>query len=120
MCDFGIDPGLLICDWKNRNGSALKWELGAGTLSNWLGGPPTDAGLGNDAERGQRALFAFKLKLIFFKCFSIGGYIFFETSLLAAPVVRVDEITIREGQNAFIESPVLGSTGAEGKCISFR
>ncbi|XP_060847650.1 MAM and LDL-receptor class A domain-containing protein 1-like isoform X1 [Rhopalosiphum padi] len=98
-CDFGVDPGLLTCDWKNRNGSALKWELGAGTLSNWLGGPPSDAGQGEDAEKG--------------------GYIFFETSLLAAPVVRVDDITIREGQNAFIESPVLGSTGAEGKCISF-
>jgi len=54
------------------------------------------------------------------KYFVLGGYIFFETSLLAAPIVRVDEITIREGQNAFIESPVLGSTGAEGKCISFR
>lgn len=51
-CDFGVDPGLLTCDWKNRNGSALKWELGAGTLSNWLGGPPTDAGQGEDAERG--------------------------------------------------------------------
>lgn len=54
------------------------------------------------------------------KHYYTGGYIFFETSLLAAPVLRVDDITIREGQNAFIESPVLGSTGAEGKCISFR
>jgi len=47
-----VDPGLLTCDWKNRNGSALKWELGAGTLSNWLGGPPSDAGQGEDAEKG--------------------------------------------------------------------
>jgi len=51
-CDFGVDPGLSTCDWKNRNGSVLKWELGAGTLSNWLGGPPTDSGQGEDAERG--------------------------------------------------------------------
>lgn len=56
---------------------------------------------------------------LFTKTFIPGGYIFFETSLLAAPVLKIDEITIREGQNAFIESPVLGSTGAEGKCISF-
>lgn len=56
---------------------------------------------------------------IFINTFIPGGYIFFETSLLAAPVLKIDEITIREGQNAFIESPVLGSTGAEGKCISF-
>lgn len=56
---------------------------------------------------------------LFTKTFFPGGYIFFETSLLAAPVLKIDEITIREGQNAFIESPVLGSTGAEGKCISF-
>lgn len=73
MCDFGIDPGLLICDWKNRNGSALKWELGAGTLSNWLGGPPTDAGQGNDAERGRRAYiikkFTYKFKFIIFNIF---------------------------------------------------
>lgn len=52
-CDFGVDPGLLTCEWKNRNGSILKWELGAGTLSNWLGGPSTDAGQGEDAERGK-------------------------------------------------------------------
>lgn len=51
---------------------------------------------------------------------AVGGYIFFETSLLAAPVLRVDDITIREGQNAFIESPVLSTTGAEGKCVGFR
>jgi len=44
----------LTCDWKNRNGSTLKWELGAGTLSNWLGGPSTDSGQGEDAERGKR------------------------------------------------------------------
>ena len=52
--------------------------------------------------------------------FCPGGYIFFETSLLAAPVLRVDDITIREGQNAYIESPILGTTGAEGKCVGFR
>lgn len=50
----------------------------------------------------------------------LGGYIFFETSLLAAPVLRVDDITIREGQNAFIESPIMKTTGPEGKCVSFR
>ncbi len=45
---------------------------------------------------------------------------FFETSSLTAPVLRVDDITIREGQNAYVESPVQKTTGAEGKCISFR
>lgn len=50
----------------------------------------------------------------------IGGFIFFETSLLNAPVLRVDDITIREGQNAYLESPIMKTTGAEGKCVSFR
>lgn len=31
----------------------LRWELGAGVLSNWLGGPSRDAGTGEDAERGN-------------------------------------------------------------------
>lgn len=48
-----------------------------------------------------------------------GGYMFFETSLLSAPVLRVDEI-IREGQNAYVESVTQGSTGPEGKCVQFR
>lgn len=95
-----MEPSLITCDWSNRNASVLRWELGAGVLSNWLGGPPKDAGTGEDSDRG--------------------GYVFFETSLLAAPVLRVDDITIREGQNAYIESPVLKTTGAEGKCVSFR
>ncbi|XP_046682188.1 MAM and LDL-receptor class A domain-containing protein 1-like [Homalodisca vitripennis] len=99
LCDFGTDADLNTCEWTNRNGTALRWELGAGTLSNWLGGPTRDASGTEDADKG--------------------GYIFFETSLLAAPVLRVDDITIREGQNAFIESPVLSTTGAEGKCVGF-
>ncbi|CAH0380495.1 unnamed protein product [Bemisia tabaci] len=49
-----------------------------------------------------------------------GGYIFFETSLLAAPVLRVEDIGVRDGQNAYIESAIQMSTGAEGKCVSFR
>ncbi|KAK7601263.1 hypothetical protein V9T40_008704 [Parthenolecanium corni] len=98
-CDFGVEPSLLSCDWANRNGSVLKWELGAGKLSNWIGGPSKDAGVGEDSERG--------------------GYMFFETSLLNAPVLRVDDITIREGQNAYLESPILMTTGADGKCVSF-
>ncbi|CAH1392773.1 unnamed protein product [Nezara viridula] len=99
VCDFGTDTDLIMCGWTNRNGSALRWELGAGTLSNWLGGPTKDASGGEEAEKG--------------------GYVFFETSLLAAPVMRVDDITIREGQNAYMESPMLSSTGPEGKCIGF-
>ncbi|XP_054280218.1 MAM and LDL-receptor class A domain-containing protein 1-like [Macrosteles quadrilineatus] len=99
LCDFGTDADLNTCEWSNRNGTALRWELGAGTLSNWLGGPTRDASGTEDADKG--------------------GYIFFETSLLAAPVLRVDDITIREGQNAFIESPILSTTGAEGKCVGF-
>lgn len=43
-----------------------------------------------------------------------GGYIFFETSLLGATA------DVRVAQNAFIESSVLGSTSAEGKCVSFN
>jgi len=53
VCDFGIEPSLVTCDWNNRNTSALKWELGAGVLSNWLGGPSKDAGTGEDSDRGN-------------------------------------------------------------------
>ncbi|KAI5707041.1 hypothetical protein M8J75_013844 [Diaphorina citri] len=99
FCEFGTVPNLSNCNyWNNRNGTTLKWELGAGTLSNWLGGPNKDASVAEDAEKG--------------------GYMFFETSLLSAPVLRVDEI-IREGQNAYIESVTQGSTGPEGKCVQF-
>ncbi|XP_075219109.1 MAM and LDL-receptor class A domain-containing protein 1-like isoform X2 [Lycorma delicatula] len=100
LCDFGSETDLSFCEWTNRNGSTSRWELGAGTLSNWLGGPTKDASGTEDADKG--------------------GYIFFETSLLAAPVLRVDDITIREGQNAYIESNILETTGAEGKCVGFN
>jgi hypothetical protein len=44
----------------------------------------------------------------------LGGYVFFETSLLSVlPDTRV-------AQNAFLDSPVIGTTGPEGKCLSFR
>ena len=53
LCDFGVEPTLQTCDWVNRNGSVFHWELGAGVLSNWLGGPPKDAGGREDADRGN-------------------------------------------------------------------
>jgi hypothetical protein len=44
----------------------------------------------------------------------LGGYVFFETSLLGAtPDTRV-------AQNAFLDSAIMDSTGPEGKCLSFR
>ncbi|XP_066995484.2 MAM and LDL-receptor class A domain-containing protein 1 [Anabrus simplex] len=93
ICDFGSENELISCDWTNRNNTSLMWQIGAGTLANWLGGPTKDASLADDAEKG--------------------GYMFFETSLLmASPDVRV-------GQSAFLESPTMGTTGAEGKCVSF-
>ncbi|KAJ9580899.1 hypothetical protein L9F63_023923, partial [Diploptera punctata] len=94
ICDFGSDTDLLTCDWANRNGSVLQWQSGAGTLSNWLGGPHQDAG--QDSQESTK-----------------GGYAFFETSLLGAtPDTRV-------AQNAFLDSPVMGSTGADGNCVAF-
>jgi len=43
-----------------------------------------------------------------------GGYAFFETSLVGAlPDTRAP-------QNALLDSPVMDTTGAEGKCVSFR
>ncbi|PSN54331.1 hypothetical protein C0J52_10678 [Blattella germanica] len=94
ICDFGAEGDLLTCDWANRNGSMLQWQMGAGTLSNWLGGPHTDA--------GQDPATATK-----------GGYIFFETSLLGAtPDTRV-------AQNAFLDSPVMGTSGVDGNCVAF-
>ncbi|XP_072154876.1 MAM and LDL-receptor class A domain-containing protein 1 isoform X1 [Bemisia tabaci] len=98
ICDFGAEPNLIFCDWSNRNSTILRWELGAGTLANWIGGPSKDAGSDDNSK---------------------GGYIFFETSLLAAPVLRVEDIGVRDGQNAYIESAIQMSTGAEGKCVSF-
>lgn len=56
LCDFGVEPNLITCDWSNRNSSQLKWELGAGVLSNWLGGPTKDAGTGDDANRGKNTV----------------------------------------------------------------
>lgn len=44
----------------------------------------------------------------------IGGYVFFETSLLSSGA------TGRAAQNAYLESEVMGSTGPDGKCITFR
>ena len=57
--------------------------------------------------------------LIFFSMFLPGGYIFFETSMLSAQF-RIDDITVGEGQNAYLESPLMKTTGAEGKCVAFR
>jgi hypothetical protein len=31
----------------------LRWDTGAGSLSNWLGGPSKDAGSSDDADRGK-------------------------------------------------------------------
>jgi hypothetical protein len=43
-----------------------------------------------------------------------GGYAFFETSLVGAlPDTRA-------AQNSLLDSPVMDTTGAEGKCVSFR
>lgn len=54
ICDFGSDNDLATCDWANRNGSQLRWTTGAGTLSNWLGGPARDASSSSDdAQRGD-------------------------------------------------------------------
>ncbi|XP_069694256.1 MAM and LDL-receptor class A domain-containing protein 1-like [Periplaneta americana] len=93
ICDFGSDNDLITCDWSNRNGSMLQWQTGSGSLANWLGGPNRDSGTGDDAVKG--------------------GYVFFETSLLgASPETRA-------AQNAFLDSGVMDSTGAEGKCVAF-
>lgn len=59
LCDFGTDADLNTCEWANRNGTALRWELGAGTLSNWLGGPTGDASGTEDADKG---IYSFSFK----------------------------------------------------------
>ncbi|KAL0267745.1 UNVERIFIED_CONTAM: hypothetical protein PYX00_009926 [Menopon gallinae] len=61
ICDFGTENDQINCEWVNKNGSALRWEFGAGSLFNWLGGPRRDAS--GDVK---------------------GAYIFFETSLLVS------------------------------------
>ncbi|XP_026677384.1 MAM and LDL-receptor class A domain-containing protein 1-like [Diaphorina citri] len=81
--------------WNNRNGTTLKWELGAGTLSNWLGGPNKDASVAEDAEKGGYMFFETSLlsaPVLRVDEILLSGYMFFETSLLSAPVLRVDEI----------------------------
>jgi hypothetical protein len=52
ICDFGSDNDLNTCDWTSRNGSMLQWQMGSGSLSNWLGGPSRDSGVGDDAVKG--------------------------------------------------------------------
>jgi hypothetical protein len=53
ICDFGSESDLNTCDWTNRNGSMLQWQIGSGSLSNWLGGPSRDSGLADDAVKGN-------------------------------------------------------------------
>ncbi|KAJ1526311.1 hypothetical protein ONE63_009461 [Megalurothrips usitatus] len=86
----------MLCEWTTRNltgGQYLpRWEMGSGLLSNWIGGPPKDAGGGESTDKG--------------------GYAFFETSLLGSADARV-------ASSATLESPPLDTTGAEGKCLTF-
>ncbi|XP_065351077.1 MAM and LDL-receptor class A domain-containing protein 1-like [Cloeon dipterum] len=93
ICDFGSDTDLVTCDWSNRNGTHMRWDAGAGSLSNWLGGPPKDASPNDDSQRG--------------------GYVYYETSFLPTPH------TTKKGQHAYIESSTMGTTGPEGKCVGF-
>lgn len=57
ICDFGGDSDLSLCDWTTRNLTGQtylpRWEPGAGTLSNWIGGPPKDAGGGEPTDKGE-------------------------------------------------------------------
>lgn len=59
FCDFG--SGLPVsqeangasqglCEWQDGDG-AVKWVLGSGTGTNWVGGPPTDS-TSNSMEGG--------------------------------------------------------------------
>lgn len=57
ICDFGADVDITLCDWSTRNATPgqahlPRWEGGAGTLSNWIGGPPKDAGGGESTDKG--------------------------------------------------------------------
>jgi len=52
ICDFGLENDLFTCDWQNRNGTRHNWELGTGTVSNWLGGPRIDASEADDSDKG--------------------------------------------------------------------
>ncbi|XP_046406809.1 MAM and LDL-receptor class A domain-containing protein 1-like [Ischnura elegans] len=92
ICDFGTENDLTTCDWTNRNGTALRWEAGAGPFSNWLGGPARDATGSEDSDKG--------------------GYIYCEMS-------QVVNMPPDGRPSAFIESPMLETTGPEGKCVSF-
>ncbi|XP_037070562.1 MAM and LDL-receptor class A domain-containing protein 2-like [Pollicipes pollicipes] len=89
-CSFGSSGRPTLCDYSNPNMSALTWSESTGVNSNWLGGPRTDA---DEAEDG--------------------GYAFFETSSMP---------TDPDGPNtesAMLESPMMGSTGPNGKCLKF-
>jgi hypothetical protein len=115
ICDFGSDNDLATCDWSNRNGSQLRWSTGAGTLSNWLGGPARDASSSaDDAQRGDFPNPPHFLRAQSHVIIFSGGYIYFETSFLPMPLVTTG------AQQAYMESSTLGSTGPEGKCIGFR
>jgi len=54
LCDFGSDAELSFCEfWSTKNGTGPKWELGAGSLSNWIGGPPKDSSGAAGSEKGK-------------------------------------------------------------------
>ncbi|XP_023328229.1 MAM and LDL-receptor class A domain-containing protein 1 [Eurytemora carolleeae] len=90
-CDFKSDAEVSMCGWDNLgNATVLKWIASKGADAYWIGGPRTDTSVENEN----------------------GGYVFFETSTLP-------QAESTNTVSAMIESPLLGTTGSRGHCVTF-
>ena len=47
-CDFGVEPDVDLCSWKNLDLSAFQWKPSKGSNSYWVGGPRKDKNDNND------------------------------------------------------------------------
>ncbi|KAI9556583.1 hypothetical protein GHT06_016373 [Daphnia sinensis] len=84
LCNFTISGPLVD--------SVYPWRKGLASLSNWLGGPPTDASNSSD-----------------------GGYAFFETSFLPGQHQQLPRVQPK----AWLKSPVYRATTPHGYCLRF-
>lgn len=53
VCDFGAEGGLVTCSWYVPTDShpLVRWKVGSGTTSYWLGGPKVDKTTGENTGK---------------------------------------------------------------------
>lgn len=64
VCDFGTNDGLVTCSWYVPTDAhpLIRWKVGSGTTSYWLGGPTVDKTSGENTGKSMYTIFwAFEL-----------------------------------------------------------